>query len=125
MSYDLGFAGAFDNTDVAVVWVTVDDLTAALGASVAADPVGADRAVDAANAAVRHRLQPGEATAHADDPLLETAALTAAIDLYRRPKTPAGVFQQADLYARLPADFYTSIDAAIAASGAQLAGGFA
>jgi hypothetical protein len=47
------------------------------------------------------------------------------VDLYRRPKTPAGVFQAGDLFARLPADFFASIDAVIVASGADLAGGFA
>jgi hypothetical protein len=111
--------------DDLIVWVTVDDLAAALGATVLADPTAAQRAVDAANAAVKHRMQPGQPVLFDGDPLLATAALAAAVDLYRRPKTPAGVFQQGDLYSRLPADFFVSIDAVIVASGADLAGGFA
>ena len=111
--------------DDLIVWVTVDDLAAALGASVLADTTAAQRAVDAANAAVKHRMQPGQPVLFDGNPLLATAALACAVDLYRRPKTPAGVFQAGDLFARLPADFFASIDAVIVASGADLAGGFA
>lgn len=113
------------NPDDLIVWVTVDDLADALGASVLTDPTAAQRAVDAANRAIKHRMQPGQPVVFDGDPLLATAALACAVDLYRRPKTPAGVFQQADLYTRLPADFYLSVDAIIVASGADLAGGFA
>ena len=111
--------------DDLVVWVTLADLADALGASILTDPTAGQRAVDAANQAIKHRMQPGQPALFAADPLLETAALAAAVDLYRRPKTPAGVFQTADLYARLPADFFHSVDAVITASGADLAGGFA
>jgi hypothetical protein len=113
------------NPDDLIVWVTIDDLADALGASVLTDPVAGQRAVDAANAAVKHRMQPGEPVVFDGNPLLQTAALACAVDLYRRPKTPAGVFQAGDLFARLPADFFASIDAVIVASGADIAGGFA
>jgi hypothetical protein len=110
--------------DDLIVWVTIDDLAGALGASVLTDPVAGQRAVDAANKAIKHRMQPGQPVAFDGDPLLATAALGCAVDLYRRPKTPAGVFQAGDLYARLPADFFASIDAVIVAAGVDLAGGF-
>jgi len=110
------------------VWVTTADLAGALGSSVLNDPDGAQLAVDVANGAVAHRIvvDPNnyDPTVLAANPLLITAALTCAVDWYRRPKTAAGIYQVGDFYARLPADFYASIDAAIAASGVMLAGGF-
>lgn len=104
-------------------WVTLEDLQRILGASV--DPVEGARAVAGANLAVGHRVRSTEWESQAVNPLLIEAAAMCAVDLYRRPKTAAGVYQVGDLYARLPADLFTSIDAAIIGSGADLEAGLA
>jgi len=103
-------------------WVTVPDLERLLGV---VDAVEASRACAGANLAVAHRVRAVDWTAQAANPMLLEAAAMAAVDLYRRPKTAAGVYQVGELYARLPADLFTSIDAAIVASSADLEGGLA
>jgi hypothetical protein len=116
------------------VWVVVDQLTALLGLKSEAQATQAALACATANTAVAHRVArvyddasstwrwPADVDQSAP---LQTAALVLAVDAFRRPLAPAGVFRVDDFYARLPADIYVAVDGLIAASGADLDGGFA
>ena len=96
------------------VWVTPAELADRLGKA-ATDPA-VILAADTANAAVAYVLDLDpvlDPPATGAEPALRTAAITIGVDCYRRPLASGGLLAMDDLYARLPANLYRSIQALV------------
>lgn len=92
-------------------------LPATLAELVGADPTS-KRVIDAcasANASVAYVLDPAaiDPPATGLEPALVSAATILGVDLYRRPLAPGGLLALDDVYTRLPANLYRSVQALI------------
>lgn len=94
-------------------WVTPDALAELVGATATAQRV--IDAAAAANASVAYVLDLADTdpAPTGTEPALVSAAAALGVDLYRRPLAPGGLLALDDLYGRLPANLYRSVQALI------------
>lgn len=95
------------------VWVTPEALAELVGASATSARVVT--AADTANASVAYLLDAadGAPPPTGAEPALVEAATILAVDCYRRPLASGGLLALDDLYARLPANLYRSVQALV------------
>lgn len=94
-------------------WLTADRLAVLVGTT--PDNPRVVEACAAANASVTYVLDadPAGTPPTGTEPALMSAAQILGVDLYRRPLAPGGVLALDDLFARLPANLYRSVQALI------------
>ena len=94
-------------------WLTPDTLAELVGAQASSSRV--IEATDAANASVAYILDLADADPGptGTEPALRIAAAVLGVDLYRRPLAPGGLLAMDDLYTRLPANLYRSVQALV------------
>ena len=94
-------------------WLLPEALAALVGADAASSRV--TDACAAANASVAYVLDLADVDPPptGNEPALVSAATILGVDLYRRPLAPGGLLALDDLYTRLPANLYRSVQALI------------
>jgi hypothetical protein len=94
-------------------WLTADALAVLVGTNASNQRV--IDATAAANASVAYVLDLADTdpAPTGTEPALMAAAAILGVDLYRRPMAPGGLLALDDLFARLPANLYRSVQALI------------